>query len=167
MKKTRLVVFILLALLLVITSAAWAAPAEAAPAAKKAACGSCKYRVKRGDTLYSIGIRYGVSVKTLKRCNGIKNANRIYVGWKLTVPCKKVVKQPKRPPKRPPVRPPTGRVQNCRLLYVVRPGDSLSAIANYTCSTVEALAHRNRIRNPSRIYSWQKLCVPIRPYWCR
>jgi LysM repeat protein len=166
MAKKRWVILILLAMLLVITSTAWAAPAEAAPAAKKAVCGSCKYRVKKGDTLYSIGMRYGVSVRTLKNCNRIKNANRIYVGQKLVVPCKQPVKQLK-PPKRPPVKPPSGRTANCRILYTVKPGDTLSGIARYTCSTVQAISQRNQIWNPNRIYSWQRLCIPIRPYWCR
>ncbi len=163
MKKARLAGFILLALLLVVTSTAWAAPAEAAPAAKKAACGGCKYRVRKGDTLYSIGMRYGVSVKTLKKCNGIKNANRIYVGQRLWVPCKKVVKYPKRPVVKPPVK----HAPNCRIHYIVRPGDTLSGIARYTCSTVGALSMRNHIRNPNYIRSGQGLCVPVQPYWCR
>lgn len=167
MAKKRWVILILLALLLVVTTTAWAAPAEAAPAAKKAACGSCKYRVKKGDTLYSIGMRFGVSVKTLKKCNGIKNANRIYVGQKLVVPCKKAVKHHKKPPKKPPVKPPTRRAANCRILYTVKPGNTLSGIARYTCSTVQAISQRNHIRNPNWIYSGQRLCIPIRPYWCR
>ncbi len=167
MKKTRLVVLIVLALLLVIASTAWAAPAEAAPAAKKAACGSCTYHVKKGDTLYSIGVRFGVSAKTLKNCNRIKNANKIYVGQKLVVPCKKVAKHPVKPPKRPPVKPPAKRTPNCRILYVVQPGDTLSGIARYTCSTVGAISQRNHIWNPNCIRSGQRLCIPIRPYWCR
>jgi LysM repeat protein len=88
------------------------------------------------------------------------------VGQKLVVPCKKAPKPPK-PPKKPPVKPPRKPVQNCRLLVVVEPGDTLTRIANETCSTVDAIARRNGIRNPNVIYSWQRLCVPTRPYWCR
>jgi LysM repeat protein len=171
MKKSW-AILIVLALLLVFTSTAWAAPAVAAPEAKKAKCGGCFYVVKKGNTLYSIARWYGVSVKTLKQCNKIKNANKIYVGQKLVVPCKKVAKAKvkyvkKPPPKKVVVKPPVTRAKNCRILYVVKPGDTLSEIARYTCSTVPAIAHRNHIPNPNRIYSWQRLCVPIQPYWCR
>ena len=170
MKKSW-AILIVLALLLVFTSTAWAAPAVAAPEAKKTKCGDCVYVVKKGNTLYSIGRWFGVSVKTLKKCNHIKNANKIYVGQKLVVPCKKVVKHTKKPPKRPPVKPPKRapvmRPANCRILYVVHPGDTLSEVARYTCSTVNAIAHRNNIWNPNRIYSGQRLCIPTRPYWCR
>jgi LysM repeat protein len=167
MRRTRTVIPILLALLLVLTSTAWAAPAKKAPEAKKDVCGSCTYRVKKGDTLYSIGRRFGTSVRTLQRCNGIRNANRIYAGQRLVVPCKKAAKKPPKPPKHPPAKPPSGPVKNCRLLVVVKPGDTLTRIARHTCSTVDAIATRNHIWNPNRIYSGQRLCVPTRPFWCR
>jgi LysM repeat protein len=164
MKRTRWAILILLALLLVLTSTAWAAPAGAA--AKKA-CGNCWYRVKRGDTLYSIARRHGTSVRLLRRCNAIRNANWIHVGWKLRVPCTAMPKPPRKPPRKPPVKPPDRHARNCRLLYVVESGDTLSGVAEHTCSTVAAIATRNHIPNPNHIYTGQRLCIPIRPYWCR
>lgn len=41
------------------------------------------YRVKRGDTLYAIGRRAGVSVEALARLNGLRPPYRIYPGMKL------------------------------------------------------------------------------------
>lgn len=168
MKKTRWVILILLALLLV-TTAAWATPAQAAPEAKKAKCGECVYRVKKGDTLYSIGQRYDVSVKVLKRCNSIKNVNRIQVGQKLWVPCKAKVepRPPKKPAVKPHVQPPKWSPRGCRGVYLVKPGDTLSSIARRTCSTVNAIAQRNGIWNPNRIHSWTRLCIPQWPNKCR
>ncbi|MBA3873526.1 MAG: LysM peptidoglycan-binding domain-containing protein [Anaerolineae bacterium] len=44
------------------------------------------YTVQRGDMLYRIGQRYGVTVAALAAANGIVNVNRIKVGQVLTIP---------------------------------------------------------------------------------
>ena len=44
------------------------------------------YVVQRGDTLYSIGRRFGVSVWEIARVNGIADVNRIWVGQRLRIP---------------------------------------------------------------------------------
>ena len=41
------------------------------------------YKVKKGDTLYSISWRYGMDYKTLARINHIRSPYRIFVGQKL------------------------------------------------------------------------------------
>ena len=40
--------------------------------------------VKNGDTLSEIAVKYKVSVKNIKRWNGLKS-NSIRIGWKLTI----------------------------------------------------------------------------------
>ena len=49
---------------------------------------TCRTRitVKRGDTLAAIARKYGVSVWSLARNNGIMNPNMIYVGQRLCIP---------------------------------------------------------------------------------
>jgi LysM repeat protein len=44
------------------------------------------YVVKRGDTLTAIATRYGVSVEAVKRLNGLKDPNLIFVGQHIRVP---------------------------------------------------------------------------------
>jgi LysM repeat protein len=44
------------------------------------------YVVQRGDTLYSISRRYGVSMWEIARLNGIADVNRIWVGQVLRIP---------------------------------------------------------------------------------
>lgn len=44
------------------------------------------YKVQRGDTLSQIAANYEVSTQELKKLNGIKNANALYVGKKLKIP---------------------------------------------------------------------------------
>ena len=44
------------------------------------------YRVQRGDTLYSIAWRYGVTVWAIVHANGLANPNLIYAGQVLFIP---------------------------------------------------------------------------------
>ena len=41
------------------------------------------YKVKRGDTLYSVSWRFGIDFKTVAKINGIRSPYTIYVGQKL------------------------------------------------------------------------------------
>ena len=56
--------------------------AQAAPPADGPVC----HFVRRGETLASIGRRYGVSYWAIARTNGIANPNRIYAGQSLVIP---------------------------------------------------------------------------------
>lgn len=47
----------------------------------------CGYEVQRGDNLFRIARRFGVSVKSLQEANQIADSSRIYVGQTLIVPC--------------------------------------------------------------------------------
>lgn len=44
------------------------------------------YIVRRGDTLSSIALRFGVSLHALVRANGLRNPSFIYVGQRLLIP---------------------------------------------------------------------------------
>lgn len=47
--------------------------------------GNC-YRVRYGDTLFSIGRRFGVNPWEIARANGLRNPNWIYAGQWLFIP---------------------------------------------------------------------------------
>lgn len=53
---------------------------------KMVTTGSQTYTVQRGDTLYSIARRHGVSMAVLAQVNNITNYNRIYAGQVLRIP---------------------------------------------------------------------------------
>ena len=48
--------------------------------------GSIVHTVQPGENLFRIGLRYGVTVKTLAAANGLRNPSHIYVGQRLVIP---------------------------------------------------------------------------------
>ncbi len=50
--------------------------------------GSQTYVVKRGDTLYTIGLKFGVTADAIQKANNISNPNRIDPGQELVIPPK-------------------------------------------------------------------------------
>ncbi len=58
------------------------------PSSKKRLSGrqkNLRYRIRRGDTLYSIARKHGVSVKELRRINGLSSGSRIKSGQTLKI----------------------------------------------------------------------------------
>ncbi len=107
--------------------------------------GTTAYTVIRGDTMFLIARRFGVSLQALIAANPqVKNPNRIYPGQTLCIP--KAV---------PPTCPP-GSTR-----YVVRPNDSMFLIAQRFGITLNALIRANpQVKDPNKIQPGQVLCVP-------
>ena len=99
--------------------------------------------VKWGDTLSGIALRHGVTVWALMQANGLSGSHIIYAGQRLVIPGAGGTG--------PVPAPATGNT------YVVRPGDTLSRIAQRLGTTTVALARLNGVANPSTIYAGQVL----------
>jgi LysM repeat protein len=102
--------------------------------------------VQRGETLYSIARRYGTSVTTLVQANGLRNANFIWVGQRLTIPG-------------------SGGGGGSSSgggsgLHVVRWGETLYSIARRYGTSVTALVQANALRSANYIYAGQRLRIP-------
>ncbi len=106
-----------------------------------------RYVVQRGDTLYSIARRFGVSIWQLASLNNIPNINLIYVGQVLIIPTPG------------PTPPGPGPAPN---QYVVQYGDTLFSIARRFGVSVWQLASYNNIPNPNYIRAGQVLLIPPR-----
>jgi LysM repeat protein len=106
-----------------------------------------RYVVQRGDTLYSIARRFGVSIWQLASLNNIPNLNLIYVGQLLIIPA-------------PGPMPPGPGPAPSR--YVVQYGDTLFSIARRFGVNVWQLAAYNNIPNPNYIRAGQVLLIPPR-----
>lgn len=105
----------------------------------------CSHRVQYGETIFSIARRYGIDPYYLARINWLYDANYIYAGQILRVPCR-------------PAPPP----QTCGSPVWVRvaPGDNLFRIALRYGTTIYSIAIANRIPNPNFIRSGDNLFIP-------
>ncbi len=103
------------------------------------------YRVVRGDTMFEIARRHGMSLETLIRANPqIADPNRIFSGQEICIP---VAPRP-----------------NCPngTIYRIQPGDTMFEIArrnNIMLSTL--IAANPQITNPNLILPGQEICIPM------
>lgn len=110
--------------------------------------GTTVYVVRPGDTLSRIAARYGVTVSQLTAINHLANPSLIRSGQRLMIPVVGTAVAEPAP------TPASG------VIYTVRQGDTLAAIAARYNTSVAALAAANNLANPSRIYSGQRLLIP-------
>ena len=121
-------------------------PAGATPGSPSSACVP-SYTVQRGDWVYELARRFGVSVNALIAANPGFNPNLLYPGKVLNIPCGGST------PATPGPSPSGGT-------YTVRQGDTLFAIAVRNGTTVYALQIANHLPNPNAIYQGQVLIIP-------
>ena len=100
------------------------------------------YVVKRGDSLYSIASKYGISVEDLKNANGI-SGNLINVGQQLTIPSK------------------NGTSPGDYVIYTVKRNDSLWDIANTYGVSVNDIVEYNNL-GTTVLQIGQQLLIPVK-----
>lgn len=103
------------------------------------------YTVKRGDTLSGLAKRYGTTVAKLQKLNGIKNANRIYVGQNIKI-SGSVVKK-------------SATTTEKKTYHTVMRGDVVSKLAAKYGSTISQIKSWNHLNSRYTIYVGQKLRV--------
>ncbi|MBI2976862.1 MAG: LysM peptidoglycan-binding domain-containing protein [Chloroflexi bacterium] len=129
------------ALVLALVLSAWAAVGDAR-------ADDIYVTVQPGDTLFRIGMRYGLTWQELMQANGL-TSTRIYAGQVLRIPGAGTVVSS--PPVPTPPLPAT---------YTVARGDTLFNIATRYGLTTGALASANGLWNPKLIYAGQVLASP-------
>ena len=98
------------------------------------------YTVKRGDSLYSIANKLGVSVEALKNANGI-SGNLITIGQVLTIPSS------------------TDKLPGDYVVYTVKRGDTLWDIANLYNISVNDIVNYNNL-GTTLLQIGQQLLIP-------
>ena len=98
MRRRAMIVFSVLVVLLLVAAPAAAAPAPPQPNAGRPVGGPpqvcARYHVVRfGETLFSIGRKYGVSPWDIAAANHLRNPNRIFAGQCLCIPPRPVCHQ--------------------------------------------------------------------------
>ena len=96
--------------------------------------------VQRGETLFRIAQRYGLSTEALAVANGIANPSNILVGQRLIIPLGEVA-------------------LDAPETYIVQYADTLQGIANVFGTDVVSLIALNNLTNPDSIYVGQTLTI--------
>lgn len=115
---------------------------------------SCVHMVERGENLFRIAQRYGVTVEQMATANNIANPSRIFTGQQLVIP--NCVGGAASATQAPPPPQPGGGTRT----HVVQRGETLFAIAQRYGVTVDQIVQANSIADPSRIYAGQTLVIP-------
>ena len=109
------------------------------------AAGEIEYVVAKGDNFTAIASRHGVTVQAIIKANPAVNSNRMQIGQVLIIPS-------------PAAKPPAPALPEGTVVYEVKPGDSLYAIAKEHRTTVKALREANDLTT-SKIRPGQKLTI--------
>ena len=110
------------------------------------AAGEIEYVVAKGDNFTNIASRHGVTVQAVIMANPAVDSNRMQIGQVLIIPS-------------PEAKPPEPSLPEGTLVYEVKPGDSLYAIAKEHKTTVKAIRKANDL-STSKIRPRQKLSIP-------
>lgn len=119
------------------------------PSARSRTTASARYTVRTGDSLQTIARRHGTSVQRLAAANGIADPDHVVAGTRLrvtsggsTAAARRISSSPR-----------SGR------RYVVRSGDTLSAIAARHGTSVKALVRANGLRNADVVIVGKRLRI--------
>ncbi|MFK7803281.1 MAG: LysM peptidoglycan-binding domain-containing protein [Anaerolineae bacterium] len=114
-------------------------PATAVPATGTAGT----HPVQAGETLFTIALRYGLTVAELAAANGITNVNVLSAGQELIIPVAGTVEIPQ-----------------TAAVHIVSYGDTFYSIALRYGLTVEELAQHNDIANINQLDVGQEIKIP-------
>jgi putative chitinase len=106
------------------------------------------YSVKRGDTLWGVARKHGVTVPALASANGLTSKSQLTAGTRLEIPGAGHAAPPD---------------ESTRITYKVRSGDTLSEIAEKFSVSVRQLKTWNQLRTPTSLRTGQRIVVYVDP----
>jgi LysM repeat protein len=128
-----------------------AVPPTTAPPATSPDTGDYVWHtVQRGETAYSIAVRYGTTVNAIASANGLANPSQIYAGQKLKIPTSGSGSVP----------PSSGSPGGCRIRHTVQAGEWVYQIARNYGVSPQSIVTANWLANPSLITPGMVLCIP-------
>ncbi|TFB80701.1 LysM peptidoglycan-binding domain-containing protein [Terrimesophilobacter mesophilus] len=151
------------------------APPKSAPPASSttAPTATRTYTIARGDTISGIAARFGVSTQSILTANNLGWSTIIYPGQKVRIPGKAASAPSNPAPSNPAPTPPVVDIdpvvdvtpidtapapQDIR--YVIKSGDTVTAIAERFGVTVQAILTANGLTISSIIYAGRTIVIP-------
>ncbi len=142
------------------TALAVASPVPPTATATPVAGQPTVYVVQPGDTLSTIAEQFDVTVEALMQVNDLANPDTLFVGQELVIPRGTVAPRPTPTPSatlRASPTPAPGQM----IIYVVKPGDNLTSIAQQFDVPVEDILRANGLANADAIFVGQELLIPV------
>jgi len=106
------------------------------------------HKVRRGDTLYGVARKYGVSVPELASANGLSSKSQLVAGASLRIPGASGG---------------SSAAESSKLTYQVRSGDTLGEIAGRFNVSVKQLRAWNQIGSTKSLRAGQRLVIYVDP----
>jgi membrane-bound lytic murein transglycosylase D len=124
--------------------------------------GVTRYRVRSGETISEIAMRFDSSIYLIKLLNGIRNPNRVHAGRVILIPAEEddvTIDALEFLPKR--------GFQTQEIYYTIRNGDTLWEIANRFSTDVETILSVNGLTFESIIRPGDEITLWIDTAFCR
>jgi LysM repeat protein len=109
------------------------------------------YKVKPGDSLYTIAVGFDITVEDIKQHNQLDHPNTLRVGQELKIP---------QQPNATETAGQAGQAAEEGYIHVVQPGETLFGIAQRYSVPLNELAKANNITNPGALRVGQRLRIP-------
>ncbi len=106
--------------------------------------GAFHHRVKRGESLYALSKKYGVSVGQLQQANQLSRRSFIRVGQILVIPGRS-----------------TKKTSNQPIIHIVRRGDTLTDISKKYNVPIQKITSKNNLSRRAVLYVGTELEIPI------
>jgi LysM repeat protein len=126
------------------------------PPAPGAAGGTTEYVVTKGDSYYTIGKKFGVSMKAIQTANPDVNPNKMKVGQKIQIPASTANTGSSAAGASATTDSGAGES-----VYTVKTGDSLTKIAKDHGTTIKAIRSANNMKT-DKIKAGDKLKLPVK-----
>lgn len=106
------------------------------------------YTVRSGNTLSKIASEFGTTVNEIAGLNSIRNVNLIYPGEVLKIDVTRNLDEIQ-----------SNIYETNHIVYTIKRGDTLTAIANRFGISIESIVRLNNIKNPNLIYAGERLRI--------
>ena len=118
------------------------------------------YKIKRGDTLFSVAGRFNTKVAVLLKLNDMKLEDPLFADQKIIVPANKNENNEKKNAVVPDKKDKSSGRKKAFRIYTVKKGDTLFLLAKDNSITVQELLKLNNMKNTDPLLCGQKIKLP-------